>query len=156
MWKRQLLQTEDKQNYKISKICFREIKTIRHHQCLQSRNHCSQQWFHEFLCLLEDFFCLFVSRFIFTTAYPSPFFRSDLLMFGFYFVIYLAMVLSVRSIRRFFSTFPVLISSNNSFGKFSPVKFTFCVFSFGKNIFLKFWFFKHDMLATSNHKIKRK
>ena len=65
----------------------------------------------------------------------SPFFLSDLLPFGLYFIIYLAMFLSVRSIRTIFSTFPVLISSNNSFGKFSPVKLTFCVFSFGKKIF---------------------
>ena len=123
---------------KISRICFREIKTVRHHQCLQSRNHCSRQWwFLQFPCLLEDFFCLFVSRLIVTTAYQSPFFLSDLLPFGLYFIIYLAIILSVRSIRTIFSTFPVLISSKNSFGKFSPVKLTFCVF-FGKNIFLKF------------------
>ena len=136
---KQLLQTEEKQNYKISKICFREIKTFRQHQCQQSRNHCSRQWwFLQFPCLLEDFFCVFVSRLIVTTAYQSPFFLSDLLPFGLYYIIYLAMFLSVRSIRTIFSTFPALISSNNSFGKFSPVKLTFCVFSFGKNIFLKF------------------
>ena len=75
MWKKQLLQTEEKHNYKISMICFREIKTVRHHQCLQSRNHCSRQWwFLQLPCLLEDFFCLFVSRLIVTTAYQSPFF----------------------------------------------------------------------------------
>ena len=69
---------------------------------------------------------------------PIAVFLSDLLPFGLYFIIYLAMFLSVRSIRTIFSTFPVLISSNNSFGKFSPVKLTFCVFSFGKIFFLKF------------------
>ena len=88
---------------------------------------------------------------IVTTAYQSPFFLSDLLPFGLYFFIYLAMFLSVRSIRTIFSTFQVLILSNNSFGKFSPVKLSFCVFSFGKIFFWKFSIFKDDMLATSNH-----
>ena len=135
-------QTEGKQNYKISKICFREIKTVWHHQCLQSRNHCSRQWFHHFQCSLEEFFCLFVLRLIVTTAYQSPFFLSDLLPFGLYFLIYLAMFLSVRSIRTIFSTFRVLILSNNSFGKFSPVKVTFCVVSFGKNIYIYYFIFE--------------
>ena len=37
--------------------CLREIKTVRHHQCLQIRNHCSRQrWFLQFPCLLEYFF----------------------------------------------------------------------------------------------------
>ena len=119
-------------------MCFREIKTFRQHQCQQSRKHWSRQArFLQFPCLQKDFFGLFVSRLMVTTAYQSPFFFSDLLPFGLYFIIYLAMFLSVRSIRTNFFTFPVLILSNNSFGKFSPVKLTFCVFSFGKNIFFE-------------------
>ena len=66
---------------------------------------------------------------------PIAFFFSDHLPFGLYFIIYLAIFLSFRCIRTIFSTFPVLILSNNSFGKFSPVKLTFCVFSWQKYFF---------------------
>ena len=48
-----------------------------------------------------------------------------------------------------FSTFSVLISSNNSLGKFSSVKFTFCVFSFGANTF-----FKKNLNFQTRHGIK--
>ena len=138
--KKQLLQTEGKQRWKISKICFRQIKAVRYHQCLQSWNHCSRQWLLQFPCLLEDFFRLFVSSLIVTTAYQSPFSLWPIAVWFVIYYIYIAIVLSVLCILTLFSTFPVLISSNNSLGKFSSVKFTFCVFSFGANTF--FWNFE--------------
>ena len=65
------------------------------------------------------------------------FFLSDQLPFGLYFIIYLAIFLSVRCIQTIFSVFPALILSNKNFGKFSPVKLAFQVFCFCKNNFFE-------------------
>ena len=68
---------------------------------------------------------------------PIAFFslRSIAVWFVFYYISCYVFVCQMYP--KNFSTFPVLISSNNSFGKFSPVKLTFCVFSFIKNIFFE-------------------
>ena len=135
MWKRQLLQTVEKQNYKNSRICFHQIKTVWHHQCLQIRNHCSRRWFLHFP---KDFFLLIFIKFDSYNCIPIACFSLWSVAVWFIYFLYISLWYYLSYVyRKIISTFPVLISSNNSLGEFSPVEITFCVFSL-KKFFLIF------------------